>query len=383
MAGGPLLPKSDFVGLEHVAHLCTGGEAPWLRSHDDACRRFGQLKSAGMAGRDAIFDVYARAKQRAAALLGIPPDRVAFLAHASEGLNQAIAAVDWRRGDNAVVADLEFPSLVLPLGRLRDAGVAVRLMRARQHYLAIDDLAAAVDRRTRLVLVSHVSYLTGQRLDLARCAEITRTRSAGGAWLAVDATHSLGVAPVEAEVCDFLVAACYKWLLATHGAGIFVYHPGRVGDITPNVVGWHSVAHRGGAADPLTVDLRPDAARFEAGNPSLLSLFVLDNALGVLSALDSAAVLNHALSLGDALVDGLLARGRRLITPPDPAERAGNVCFLADDAGALAAALAARNVLVWGSEGRIRVSAHLYDEEADVTRFFAALDDALRFGSET
>ena len=92
MAAGPLLPKSRFVGLEQVAHLCTGGEAPWLHSHDDACRRFGQLKSAGMAGRDAIFDVYTRAKQQVAALLGISADRVAFLAHASEGLNQAIAA---------------------------------------------------------------------------------------------------------------------------------------------------------------------------------------------------------------------------------------------------------------------------------------------------
>ena len=51
MAAGPLLPKSDFVGLEQVAHLCTGGEASWLRSHDDACRRFGQLKSAGMPAR--------------------------------------------------------------------------------------------------------------------------------------------------------------------------------------------------------------------------------------------------------------------------------------------------------------------------------------------
>src|ERR687886_872967 len=140
MAAAPLLPKSEFVGLEGVAHLCTGGEAPWLRSHDDACRRFGELKSAGMAGRDAIFDVYARAKQGVAALLGIPAERVAFLAHASEGLHQAIAAVDWRPGDNAVVADVEFPSLRYPVSRLRAAGVEARVVHARDHYLAMDDV---------------------------------------------------------------------------------------------------------------------------------------------------------------------------------------------------------------------------------------------------
>ena len=50
-----LIPKSEFVGLDAVTHLCTGGEAPWLRSHDEACARFGRLKSAGMAGREEIF----------------------------------------------------------------------------------------------------------------------------------------------------------------------------------------------------------------------------------------------------------------------------------------------------------------------------------------
>ena len=266
MPATPVLPKSQFVGIDGVAHLCTGGEAPWLRSHDEACRRFGELKSGGMAGRDAIFDVYARAKRQAAALLGVKAERVAFLAHASEGLNQAIAAVDWRPGDNAVVADLEFPSLVYPLRRLREAGVEARLVRSRNHYVAIDDVAAAVDSRTRLLLVSQVSYLTGQRLDLARCAEIAR---GGGAWLAVDATHAIGIAPVDGELCDFVVSACYKWLLATHGVGIFAYNPARVGELQPNVLGWHSASERAGATDPLTPELRHDAARLEAGNPSL------------------------------------------------------------------------------------------------------------------
>ena len=376
MAGeAPLLSKSHFVGLEDVAHLCTGGEAPWLKSHDDACRRFGELKSAGMDGRDAIFGVYAGVKQRVAGLLDIGAEQIAFLAHASEGLNQAVSAVDWRPGDNAVVADNEFPSLVFPLSRLERAGVEVRLVRARDHYVSIDEIAAAVDERTRLLLVSHVSYLTGQRLDLARCAEIARAHSPG-AWLAVDATHALGVVPVDGALCDFLVSACYKWLLATHGAGIFAYNPQRVGEITPSTLGWHSVSERGGAQDPLTVHLRPDAARFEAGNPGLLSLFVLENALRTLGPFDLHDVLAHAHALGDALIEGLRARGRTVITPLAATERAGNICFLAEDAAGLATRLAQRNVLVWGSEGRVRVSAHLYNDLIDLERFFTALDAA-------
>ena len=63
-----------------------------------------------------------------------------------------------------------------------------------------------------------------------------------------------------------------------------------------------------------------------------------------------------------------------VITPDAPEERGGNVCFLAEDAGGLAAKLAAERVLVWGGEGRIRVSPHVHDDRDDLQRFFEALD---------
>ena len=367
----PFIPKSDFVGLEGVAHLCTGGEAPWLRSHDQAAARMGALKSAGMAGRHQLFEVYERAKTRVARMLGVEPARVAFLGHSSEGLNQAVKAVAWRPGDNAVFADLEYPSLVYPAAALRELGVEPRVVPTRDHYLSLDELARCVDGRTRTVLVSHVSYLTGQRVDLACCAEIARRV---GAWLAVDATHALGVAPVPGGLCDFVVSSCYKWLLATHGVGIFAYDPARVGDIEPATMGWHSVLHRGGLDDPLKMPLRPDASRFEAGNPNFLGLFVLDNALGVHERLDRAAAFEYVLDLSGELRAGLVARGLPVITPEPRAERAGNVCFLEPDAEGLADSLAQHGVLVWGGEGRTRVSTHVYNDRHDVGRLLEALD---------
>ena len=369
----PLIDRREFVGLEDVAHLCTGGEAPWLRSHTAACERFGALKSGGMAGREEMFRIGERARARAARILGVAPGELAFLAHSSEGLNQAVRSVEWRAGDNVVFADLEYPSLVYPGAMLRERGVEPRVVRTRGHYLSIDDLAAHVDRRTRLVLVSLVSYLTGQRLDLARCADIAH---GVGARLAVDATHAAGVVPVPGGVCDFVVSSCYKWLLATHGVGLFGYSARRVGDLVPATVGWHSVGHRGGTNDPLAMPWRPDASRLEAGNPSLLGLAVLDNALARLEGLAPEAVERHAVGLGGRLIEGLRSRGFTVLTPEAPAERAGNVCFLADDAAGLAGRLAEQRVLVWGGEGRIRVSPHVHCDADDVERFFEALDRA-------
>jgi cysteine desulfurase/selenocysteine lyase len=366
-----LIPKSEFLGLDAVAHLCAGGEAPWLRSHDAATHRFGALKSRGMAGREEIFAVYARAKQGVAHLLGVGPERVALLGSASDGVNQAVAAIDWRAGDNVVAGRLEYPSLLYPVARLRERGIEVRLVEMPDHQLSLDALGSRVDGRTRLVLVSQVSYVTGQQIDVARCAEIAR---GAGARLLVDATHALGVAPVAGALADFVVSSAYKWLLATHGIGVFAFDPARVGEIRPAAVGWHSVSVRGGPADPLRLDLRPDATRLEPGNPGLLAAFVLENALARLAALDPSAVLEHVLDLGDELLAGLAARGLRPTTPWARAARAGNVCFLHPDAAGLAARLGARGVLVWGSEGRIRVSVHCYNDAGDVRAFLEALD---------
>jgi selenocysteine lyase/cysteine desulfurase len=119
---------------------------------------------------------------------------------------------------------------------------------------------------------------------------------------------------------------------------------------------------------------RADASRLEAGNPSLLGLAVLDNALQRLEPLAAADVERHARDLGRPLIEGLRRRGFTVITPEPAAERAGNVCFLADDAAGLAARLAERGVLVWGGEGRIRVSPHVQCDTADIDRFFDALD---------
>mgnify|MGYP001179666737 CR=1 FL=1 len=89
-----------------------------------------------------------------------------------------------------------------------------------------------------------------------------------------------------------------------------------------------------------------------------------------------AARIAAVRALGAELIAGLNARGWPVITPEAPEERGGNVCFLAEDAGGLAAKLAAERVLVWGGEGRIRVSPHVHDDREDVERFFEALDRA-------
>lgn len=369
---GSLLPKSDFIGVEDVAHLCAGGETPFLKRNADALLRFSLDKSRGMPGRANHYRVYAETKAVLARLLHVEPGDVAFLGSASEGVNVAALALDWRPGDNVVIEDIEYPSLVYPWVRAGGRGVETRVVRTRGGDVDLAALRAAVDGRTRLLAVSHVSYLSGLRHDLA---ELRAIADSVGARLLVDVSHALGVVPVRADLADIAVSCCYKWVLGAHGLGICVWNRRRWPDLQPAQVGWASVAERGAPADRTAYRLKEDAARLELGNPAFPSVYAVHSGAGYLVEAGIERVEAYVLALGERLRRGLVALGLAVLTPEPAARRAGNYCFATADGPRLHAELFARGVLVWEGEGRIRVSVHGYNDEADVERCLAALRD--------
>jgi cysteine desulfurase / selenocysteine lyase len=371
-----LVSKDDFLHAPAVAHLCAGGETAILRSHQEVVARFFAQKSAGMAGREeGLMGTLARCRSRAAALLGVDAADIAFLDSATDGINQLAAGLDWRAGDNIVVEDIEYPSDIYPWARLAERGVAVRIARQWGEEPTLERLAAAMNDRTRVLSISQVSFLTGRRYPLE---DLRALCDRFGALLSVDATHAAGVVPVPARYADVLVSSCYKYLLGVHGAAIFYRNPARLADLPPQTIGWHSITGARSVAAPAEYRLAADAARFEAGNPPFMALAILENALAYLDAVGIERIERHVLALGGKLWRALRDRGLTLLTPEDPARRGPNICFAWADPAALVRALAERGVLVWGGDGRIRVSFHLYNDEADIERLLAALDGAAK-----
>jgi selenocysteine lyase/cysteine desulfurase len=289
----------------------------------------------------------------------------------------ASEGIDWRAGDNAVVGQSEFPSVLLAWQRLRARGIAVRQV-GREAVVTPDEIAAAVDRRTRVIAASHVGYLTGARHDLRRLRALA---DRVGARLVIDASHALGVVPVDGTLCDVVVACCYKWLLAVHGAGVFYVNSRRWPDLAAPWVGWHSTEREEDWRRRTEYRLREDGSRFEAGNPPFLPIYVLDSALRTLDSLDPRAVEAHVLGLGGTLRAGLAKLGLPVLTPEAPEGRAGNIVFATDRSADVERALREAGVLVWAGDGRVRLSVHAHNDEADVLRALAVLGDLTARGA--
>lgn len=369
----PLIPKSDFVGLENMANLCAGGESPMLKSHHVAIERFMLDKAQGEQARHLEAEKVESACAKCAELFSVSAGEITFLSSASEGMNNVAYGLDWKAGDNVVIVDVEFPSGIFPWTRLQKAGVEVRVVRHINWFIDLDDIACLIDHRTRVVAISHVSMYTGQRMDLEALSRLVRST---GALLLLDATHAAGVVDVDARLADIMVSSCYKWLLGVHGAAVFYLNKDRISDLDPPFLGWNSSRTHGGWSDPLTFELQQSAHRFQPGNHAYLAVYILDNALDRLLQIGIPDIEQHALKLGQRIYEGVHELGFEVMTPEPAPMRAGNVCFVTDRLELVRNRLERNNVLIWGAYagfGRLRISTHLYNDSEDVERCLAAL----------
>ena len=370
-----LAPKGDFIGVEERVHLAAGGESPFLKSHVEALTRYALDKSAGLPGRWRQLEVHNRARERAATLLGVSTDEVAFLPSTSDGVNMVAQTIDFKPGDNVVVETIEFPSDIYPWLLQQQHGVEVRFV-GTGFDVPPGALEAAIDARTRAVALSHVSYLTGVRHDLASVAEAAH---AVGAIFIVDASHALGVVPVEARLADFVFSCCYKWQLGCTGIAVGFWNRQLQPDWAPRMAGWMSAKPLDGEGEMRrhTFTPRDDAMRMTLGNPSFPGAYVVDNGFQYILNVGIEKIEAHVLELTARLREGLDELGLEVLTPAEPARRAGNVCIARADGKRLAELLAERGVLVWEADGRVRYSAHLYNDSTDVDRAIEASRYAL------
>jgi selenocysteine lyase/cysteine desulfurase len=363
----PLFDPADFRLPPGITHVCAGGETAFLHRHDAAFQRYAADKSRGPRGRVAQDAMVARARALSARLFGVDPASIGFVSSVAEGMSLLVESLDWREGDSVCLDATEYPSLVVPLRLGLPPAVTIRF--AKMHEP--EAVAEVVDSRTRLIAVSHVSYLHGRRYDLAALRQVA---DAAGAMLVVDHTQAAGYLPIEAGPADFAFAATYKWLLGMTGTAIAYWNRERQPKWQPRTGGWFSISTMDRPDWQERPTLKPDAMRFTRGNPAHASLYVLAAALEYLEGFETREILSHVQGLTTALLGEFAALGLPVTTPADPARHGASVCVPLADADAVVAALEDRaGILAWGGRGRVRFSFHGYNRSRDVSAIAEAM----------
>lgn len=307
------------------------------------------------------------ARKLAARIIGAEPEEIAFVRNTSHGLGLVAEGLDWKPGDEvAVAASIEYPSNVYPWLHLKDRGVTVREIVAREGGVTPEAVAEAITPRTRVVSVSSVQFASGYRTDLDAVGEVCER---SGVLLCVDGIQSVGCMPVDVKRSriHFLSADSHKWMLGISGIGFLYVSKEVLPRLRPVLVGWRSTTDAWNF-NRSHFELRADATKLEEGSHAFTGIYALAAALELLLEVGMPAVQTRIQELLVSLDEGLRAMG--CDTGPSPEHRAGILTFLprGGDGRALAAWLGERDVSLSLRRGRIRLSPHFYNQPQELER---------------
>ena len=354
---------AEFPQEPEICYLNHAAVGPWPRRTAQAVADFAfQNMQRGGTDYPERLDVERRVRDRLARLINAAsPDDIALVQNTSVGLSIVSQGLDWRDGDEVVGIADDFCSNTMVWQALESQGVRYVGVHSRAVPDPEEALIGAITDRTRLLAISSVHFATGYRFDLQRLARTCRAR---GVLFLVDAIQSLGATSFDlAEVpADFVIAGGHKWLLSAEGLGFLYIRAGLRDRLKLHQFGW---AMRESPYAFEAADWQPasSARRFEAGTPNMLGIYAMDASLSLFEEVGIGVV---GRRLADNL--GLLESGLgeipdiELVTPSDPARRAGILTFrhATLDGTTLHQGLMRRQVVCSPRAGGVRLSPHFY-----------------------
>jgi L-cysteine/cystine lyase len=383
--------RAEMPVLRQVAYLNTGSAGPLPQTCVDATAQ--AAEDDFRRGRGSIPSIYdlkewvGEVRRLAARLLGAEADSIALTHSTSDGMNIALWGINWQPGDEIISTSLEHGAALVPLSFLRQRfGVTVRFVDIGLGGQALDGIARAFSRRTRMVVVSHVSYSSGALLPLAEIIAMAHER---GVMVLSDGAQAVGAVPVDVGALDvdFYAIPGQKWLCGLEGTGALYVRPDRFDDLMPTFCSYMSVDGQdnrgfvlpaaGGRRYEVSIMNRPGLAGLQASLRWMLEEVGIEWA-----ARRTLTLAQRCRELLSAL-DGVT-----VLTPPQ--QQAGLLCF--DLAGwspaaqaGLTVALEKRGYIVRSIAHHpccMRVSTGFFNTEAELSGLRDALAELIAAGPD-
>ncbi len=391
--------RADYPLLGHVRWLASAATGPMSSGALEAMEQ----TQGGMYRRfhrEAWERDYpAEARSAIGRLLGADEGEIALVRSTSEGLIAVGTSIPWRRGDRVVITDQEYPANAVPWFHLAHRnGLQVRVVRSVGGRLPVSEFARQVDRRTKVIAVSHVQFASGFRADLAGLAELAQSH---GALLVVDGIQSVGALQVPVRELGVDAVACggYKWLCGPVGTGFLYVSRQAAEHLLPQGAGYEHLAC--GERDELlealcgggtwvreTAELAEDARRFDGIGHNCALLAGLTSAVCHQLELGPQWIERRVLELSGRLGEMARGAGYDVLTPEEDEERAGIVHLRGpwdmsqpDARTALEGALCEQEIVVSLRAGGVRVACHFFNDEDDLQRLLEALGSLPRTGN--
>jgi selenocysteine lyase/cysteine desulfurase len=330
-----------------------------------------------------FFNDAIEVKKLFATIVHAESERIALLPSASYGLGVVVRNLTPVKGGKVIAVSEEFPSDVYSLYRAcSEYGMELATIRPpaeikqkgrKWNEMILD----AVDANTVLINLSSVHWSDGTVFDLEA---IGKAAHDVGALFVVDGTQSVGA--LEMDVTKFnidaLICAGYKWLLGPYTSG-FAYFSGYFDNGKPLEESWMSRIGREDFKGLVNYNdtYHPKAARYDMGEFSnFINLPMLKASLAQILQWSPTGITEYCNQLTKPLISYLSSNGFVL---EEDAYRSKHIFGFRlpqhlpfED---VQEKLAKRKVAISMRGSAVRVSPHLYNDEADMQALMDALEE--------
>jgi cysteine desulfurase/selenocysteine lyase len=376
--------RALFPGTEEHIYLDAGVRGLVPTPTREAAEAHLALRVMGTGDKDEIRAGVERTRASFASLIGAAPEEVAITKNVSEGLNLFASSLPWESGDNVVFCpELEHPNNVFLWYNLRKLrGVEARVIEPDEGRVPVEWMVAAMDERTRVVTVPHISFSPGFITDVETLVEAAHARNV---LVLVDAAQSVGAirSNVREMNVDALAVATQKCLLSMYGLG-FLYIRRELADtLIPGHVARYGIdlgpdAHETALGDE-DLQYQPGALRFDLGNYNYLGAEAAGASLDLIASVGMDSIESHVRRLAARLAEGFLDLGLPVAGgPPGPhlahivavGQSGGGRHYTADDPAMndLHRHLRENGVRLSIRRGVLRMTVALYNSEEEVDR---------------
>ena len=231
--------QQAFTVNRSYVNLNNGGVCPSPRVVQEAMKRYLDLSNeAPVYTMWQLLEPLVESVRRGLALeFGCDPEEMAITRNASEGLEAVQLGLDLSPGDEVLTTTHDYGRMLTTWRqRERRDGIVLKTISFPFPPPSLETLAErfeqAVTPRTKIILVCHMTNLTGQVFPVKRICQMARAR---GIETIVDGAHAFALIPFKHEDldCDYYGTSLHKWLFAPHGTGFLYVRRSKIGKVWP------------------------------------------------------------------------------------------------------------------------------------------------------
>ncbi|UKO99688.1 aminotransferase class V-fold PLP-dependent enzyme [Nostoc sp. UHCC 0870] len=277
--------REQFPALANKLYFNYGGQGAMPKATMDTINQtIAHIQDIGPFGNEAGNWLTAQmqtVREAIASELNVTTDTIAFTDNVTVGCNIAMWGISWQAGDHILLSDCEHPGVIATTQELsRRFGVEVSICPLKDTLNEGDPVAIIAQNlrpQTRLVVLSHVFWNTGQVLPVEKIVEVCRNNNS---FLLIDAAQSVGALPLNLTELgvDFYAFTGHKWLCGPEGVGGLYVRPEVLNSLHPTFIGLYGIIVD---SHSQPVDWKPDARRYEVSTPAYPLYFGLREAIAI------------------------------------------------------------------------------------------------------